>query len=168
MIHTPSRSAVFAHSKRQAFSAQVPQCSRLAHLHSAIRGAPFHHARRSQGDLARQALGERLRPMCCCRDQRRQLSSLAQALQNVSEAPRNLCRADIGRAVRVISCSKASAIGYCCPQWLCRRTKGKRPSDFLYLGFAVREAGKPAKLLQSAALGSASISGRSTNVCGGS
>src|SRR5258705_1635375 len=27
----------------------------------------------------------------------------------------------------VVSCSKASAIGYCCPLWLCRRTKGKRP-----------------------------------------
>jgi hypothetical protein len=39
-------------------------------------------------------------PMCCCRDQRRQLSSLAQAPQNVSEAPRNLCRADIGGAIR--------------------------------------------------------------------
>jgi hypothetical protein len=28
---------------------------------------------------------------------------------------------------------EASAIGYCCPLWLCRRTKGKTPSDFLYL-----------------------------------
>jgi hypothetical protein len=37
--------------------------------------------------------------MCCCRDQRRQLSSLAQALKNVSEAPPNLRRADIGLAV---------------------------------------------------------------------
>jgi hypothetical protein len=72
----------------------------LAHLHSSIRGASFHHARRSHRDLACKARGRRLQPMCSCRDQRRQLSSLAQAPQNVSEAPRNLCRADIGRAVR--------------------------------------------------------------------
>jgi hypothetical protein len=45
-------------------------------------------------------LSETSLAMYCCRDQRRQLSSLDQAPQNVSEAPRNLCRADIGRAVR--------------------------------------------------------------------
>ena len=53
----------------------------------------------NETSLARLS-GRRLHPMCCCRDQRRQLSSLAQALGNVSEAPRNLCRADIGRALR--------------------------------------------------------------------
>jgi RepB DNA-primase from phage plasmid len=39
-------------------------------------------------------------PCACGRDQRRQLSSMAQALENLSEAPRNLCRADIGGAVQ--------------------------------------------------------------------
>src|ERR1700679_2443512 len=63
----------------------------------------------------------------------------------------------------VISCSKASAIGYCCPLWLCRRTKGKRPSGFLYLGLQFVKPGSRPNLLQSAALGSASY--RSANVC---
>jgi hypothetical protein len=41
----------------------------------------------------------------------------------------------------VISCSKPSAIGYCCPLWLCRRTKGKRPSGFLYFGLQLVKPG---------------------------
>ena len=56
----------------------------------------------------------------------------------------------------VISCSKPSAIGYCCPLWLCRRTKGKRPSGFLYFGLQLVKPGSRPNLLQSAALGSAS------------
>jgi hypothetical protein len=60
----------------------------------------------------------------------------------------------------VISRSKASAIGYCCPLWLCRRTKGKRPSDFLYLGLQFVRPGSRPNLLQSAALGSASYAGK--------
>ena len=53
----------------------------------------------SETSLARLS-ARRLQPMCRCRDQRRQLSSLAQALTDISEAHRNLRRADIGRAVR--------------------------------------------------------------------
>jgi hypothetical protein len=52
----------------------------------------------SETSLARLS-ADGFNPVCCCRDQRRQLSSLAQALQNISEAPRNLRRADIGRTV---------------------------------------------------------------------
>src|ERR1700691_2513780 len=62
----------------------------------------------------------------------------------------------------VISCSKASATGYCCPLWLCRRTKGKRPSGFLYFGLQLVKPGNRPNLLQSAALWSASY--RSANV----
>jgi hypothetical protein len=63
----------------------------------------------------------------------------------------------------VISCSKPFAIGYCCPPWLCRRTKGKRPSDLLYFGLQLVKPGSRPNRLQSAALGSASY--RSANVC---
>jgi hypothetical protein len=63
----------------------------------------------------------------------------------------------------VISCSKPSAIGYCCPPWLCRRANGKRPSGFLYFGLQLVKPGSRPNLLQSAALGSASY--RSANVC---
>src|ERR1700691_5611188 len=62
----------------------------------------------------------------------------------------------------VISCSKPSAIGYRCPPWLCRRTKGKRPSGFLYFGLQLVKPGNRPNLLQSAALWSASY--RSANV----
>src|SRR5271156_6419657 len=56
----------------------------------------------------------------------------------------------------LISCSYASPIGYGCPVWLCKRTNGKRPEDFLYFGVGFVKPGIPPNRRQSAALGSAS------------
>src|SRR5260370_37697002 len=86
-------------------------------------------------------------------------------LRGERELSRRLASCSCSRASYsfVISCSQASASGYCCPLWLCRRTKGKRPSDFLYLGLQLVKPGSRPNLLQSAALGSASY--RSAKVC---
>jgi hypothetical protein len=43
--------------------------------------------------------------MCCCRDQRRQLSSVAQALENISEAPRNLAAQTLAEPYNADPCA---------------------------------------------------------------
>jgi len=55
----------------------------------------------------------------------------------------------------VISCLKASAMGYCSPSQPFRRTKGKNPSCLRYFGLQLVKPGSRPNRRQSAALGRA-------------